>query len=60
MASKEFDKARLDPSWPKLPDGEHPLDELLGSYQGSFSPFGEIEFPLADVPYEHPVTEINR
>lgn len=60
MASKEFDKARLDPSWPELPDGEHPLTELLAPTQGSFSPFGELEFPLKDIPYEHPVTEINR
>ncbi|HEV7471482.1 MULTISPECIES: hypothetical protein [unclassified Pseudonocardia] len=51
---------RIDPNWPQLPDGEHPLTELLGPVQGSFSPFGEIEFPLAKVPYEHPVTEINK
>ncbi len=60
MASKAFDNARIDPTWPKLPEGEHPLSELLAQHQGSFSPFGEVEFPLAEVPYEHPVTEINR
>lgn len=58
--AKGFDNARIDPAWPELPEGEHPLTELLGSAQGSYSPFGEIEFPLAEVPYEHPVTEINR
>ena len=28
--------------------------------QGSLSPFGDVEFPLDEVPYVHPVTEINR
>jgi hypothetical protein len=28
--------------------------------QGSFSPFGDVEFPLEEVPYEHPHTVINR
>ncbi|GAY09051.1 hypothetical protein [Pseudonocardia sp. N23] len=52
--------ARIDPNWPQLPDGEHPVTELLGDVQGSLSPFGELEFPLDEVPYVHPVTEINR
>lgn len=51
---------RIDPSWPQLPDGEHPVTELTTDVQGSLSPFGDIEFPLESVPYEHPVTEINR
>lgn len=58
--AKAFDTGRVDPAWPDLPDGEHPLTELLADVQGSLSPFGEVEFPLAEVPYEHPVTEINR
>ena len=58
--AKAFDTGRIDPAWPDLPDGEHPLTELLADVQGSLSPFGEVEFPLAEVPYEHPVTEINR
>ncbi|HXV93831.1 MAG TPA: hypothetical protein VD813_11065 [Pseudonocardia sp.] len=51
---------RIDPSWPELPDGEHPVTELASPLQGSLSPFGEIEFPLPEVPYVHPVTEINK
>jgi hypothetical protein len=51
---------RIDPSWPELPNGDHPVTELAADRQGSLSPFGEIEFPLDSVPYEHPVTEINR
>jgi hypothetical protein len=51
---------RIDPTWPDLPDGEHPVSELAAPVQGSLSPFGDVEFPLDEVPYEHPVTEINR
>lgn len=51
---------RIDPEWPEVPDGGHPVSELAASTQGSMSPFGELEFPLPSVPYEHPVTEINR
>ena len=51
---------RIDPTWPELPDGRHPVTELTASAQGSLSPFGDVEFPLTDVPYEHPVTEINK
>lgn len=51
---------RVDPTWPDLPDGEHPLTELESSLQGSYSPFGDLEFPLDEVPYVHPHTVINR
>ncbi len=51
---------RIDPTWPDLPDGEHPVSELASPVQGSLSPFGDLEFPLDEVPYVHPVTEINR
>ena len=51
---------RIDPTWPALPEGEHPLSELAAPVQGSFSPFGDVEFPLDEVPYEHPHTVINR
>jgi hypothetical protein len=50
----------VDPTWPDLPDGEHPLTELESSLQGSYSPFGDLEFPLDEVPYVHPHTVINR
>ena len=58
--AKQVPAARIDPAWPVLPDGEHPVSELASATQGSMSPFGDIEFPLDAVPYEHPVTEINR
>lgn len=50
----------VDPTWPELPDGQHPVTELNTDVQGALSPFGEVEFPLKSVPYEHPVTIINR
>jgi hypothetical protein len=58
--AKPFNPGRIDPNWPDLPDGEHPLTELLGTVQGNMSPFGDVEFPLESVNYEHPVTEINK
>lgn len=58
--AKPLKAGRIDPAWPELPDGEHPLTELLGTVQGNMSPFGDVEFPLDEVPYEHPVTEINK
>ena len=60
IVAKAPDSGRIDPTWPDLPDGEHPLTELLGTLPGSMSPFGEVEVPLPKVPHEHPVTEINR
>lgn len=51
---------RIDPTWPELPEGEHPVSELASPVQGSLSPFGDIEFPVETVPYVHPVTEINK
>ena len=51
---------RIDPTWPDLPDGEHAVSEVASTAQGSLSPFGDVEFPLDEVPYVHPVTEINK
>ncbi|GAA2810075.1 hypothetical protein [Saccharopolyspora taberi] len=55
-------KDRIDPAWPKVADGEHPVTELLTDKQGALSPFGDTSFPLAAdaVPYSHPVTKINK
>ena len=58
--AKAAPNGRIDPSWPQLPEGEHPVTELASPVQGSLSPFGDVEFPLDEVPYVHPVTEINR
>ncbi|GAA4852227.1 hypothetical protein [Saccharopolyspora rosea] len=55
-------KDRIDPSWPQPGNGEHPVSEFLADKQGALSPFGDVTFPLTEdsVPYEHPVTQINR
>ena len=58
--AKPTPEERIDPAWPQLPEGEHPVTELTCDVQGSLSPFGELEFPLEDVPYVHPTTEVNR
>lgn len=59
--AKPVNDDRIDPSWPEeLPDGGHPVSEIVSTLQGASSPFGEIEFPVTEVPYVHPVTEINR
>ncbi|MCP2169308.1 hypothetical protein [Goodfellowiella coeruleoviolacea] len=52
---------RIDPHWPEVKDGEHPVSELTSDTQGALSPFGDVTFPLASdaLPYRHPVTEIN-
>lgn len=56
---KKSNKERVDPAWPEVDDGEHPVSELAADRQGSLSPFGEITFPQPSVPYVHPETEIN-
>lgn len=53
-------KDRIDPEWPKVADGDHPVSEILADKQGALSPFGNTNFPLDTVPYKHPVTEINK
>lgn len=58
--AKPVKPGRIDPTWPELPAGEHPVTELTADVQGSLSPFGEVEFPLPEVPYVHPDTEINK
>lgn len=58
--AKPTPEERVDPTWPEGPDGEHPVSELTADVQGSLSPFGELEFPLEQVPYVHPSTEVNR
>ncbi|MQA07338.1 MAG: hypothetical protein GEU98_02085 [Pseudonocardiaceae bacterium] len=50
----------MDPEWPHAEDGEHPVSELASDRQGAPSPFGDVQFPMDSVPYQHPVTEINK
>lgn len=59
--AKSVKPDRIDPTWPDdLADGEHPVSEIVSALQGASSPFGEVQFPVEDVPYEHPKTVINR
>ncbi len=62
VVAKASRGTRIDPAWPQLPDGAHPISELASPIQGALSPFGDLEFPLPadELPYEHPVTEINK
>lgn len=61
MAKKGGNTGRIDPYWPADDDhGQHPVSELAADRQGALSPYGDLVFPLESVPYEHPVTEINK
>ena len=58
--SKKKNKHWVDPTWPTAEDGSHPVTELASPVAGGLSPFGDVEFPLAEVPYVHPTTVINK
>jgi hypothetical protein len=60
VAAKNNREDRTDPTWPRLPEGAHPVTELVSPIQGALSPFGDTTFPLDRTSYEHPVTEINK
>jgi hypothetical protein len=61
VAKTGRDTGRIDPHWPGDDDhGQHPVKELTADRQGALSPYGDLVFPLDAVPYEHPVTEINK
>ncbi|RZS41018.1 hypothetical protein EV193_103336 [Herbihabitans rhizosphaerae] len=53
---------RVDPHWPEVPDGEHPVSEIAADRQGALSPYGDLTFPLDanEIGYTHPVTKINK
>lgn len=50
----------MEPTWPKLEEGQHAVTELVAAVQGSLSPYGDTSFPLKKTNYRHPVTVINR
>lgn len=58
--AKQSRKDRIDPTWPSRSEEDHPVSELASPWQGALSPFGEVEFPVEAVPYEHPQTRINK
>lgn len=64
MAKRESKPDRIDPEW-RAGTGDHhdePVSELASDRQGSLSPFGDETFPVPSetLPYQHPVTIINR
>ncbi|WP_113694742.1 hypothetical protein [Amycolatopsis albispora] len=58
--AKTGKKNGIDPTWPHVAEGEHPVSELAADRQGALSPFGDVTFPLDSVPYVHPETKINK
>jgi hypothetical protein len=60
MAKAEKASAAIDPEWAAAHGDHHPVTELAAHFQGNYSPFGEVTFPLEKIPYEHPSTQINK
>lgn len=53
----------VDNGWPVQDGGdEHAVSELVADRTGALSPYGDVVFPLPaeELPYTHPVTEINK
>ncbi|MGH3966825.1 MAG: hypothetical protein ACRDTV_01530 [Mycobacterium sp.] len=52
----------VDKGWPTTDPEDHAVSELATDRVGALSPFGDLVFPLPsdDLPYLHPVTEVNR
>ncbi|HEY3262986.1 MAG TPA: hypothetical protein VGJ95_22400 [Pseudonocardiaceae bacterium] len=59
---KQVRTDRTDPAWPAVSEDDSPVSELAASWQGALSPFGEVTFPVPaeELPYEHPITKINK
>jgi hypothetical protein len=66
VADEADDKSRktryIDNGWPSSNPEDHPVSELATDRVGALSPFGDVTFPVPsdDLPYVHPVTEVNR
>lgn len=63
VAEKKQQKTRyVDNGWPEVADDDHAVSELASDLTGASSPFGDLTFPLPpdDLPYTHPVTEVNK
>lgn len=52
----------VDKGWPTMDPEDHAVSELAADRAGALSPFGDVVFPLPsdDLPYVHPVTDVNR
>jgi len=62
-ADEKAPKTRyVDNGWPTTDPEDHAVSELATDRTGALSPYGDIVFPLPaeELPYLHPVTEINR
>jgi hypothetical protein len=62
-ADKEAPKTRyVDNGWPTTNPDDHAVSELATDRVGALSPYGDIVFPVPadELPYLHPVTEVNR
>jgi hypothetical protein len=62
-ADNKAEKTRyVDGGWPDTGPDEHAVSELRTDRTGALSPFGDVEFPLPadELPYLHPVTDVNR
>lgn len=57
-------KGYVDPGWPQdVPNGVHPVTELVNLVNGASSPYGdEVIFPrpVEELGYVHPYTRVNR
>lgn len=58
--SKPHKPGYVDNGWPEGSHDDHAVTELVAPVVGALSPFGDVEFPQAHVPYVHPNTKINR
>ena len=61
--AQKTQKARyVDRGWPTTNQDDHAVSELATDRTGALSPFGDVIFPLPadELPYVHPVTEVNR
>jgi len=62
-AGKKAQKTRyVDNGWPTTNPDDHAVSELATDRAGALSPFGDVIFPLPadELPYVHPVTDVNR
>ncbi len=62
-ADNKAQKTRyVDKGWPTTDPDDHAVSELATDRTGALSPYGDVVFPLPaeELPYLHPVTEVNR
>lgn len=62
-ADNKAQKTRyVDKGWPTTNPDDHAVSELATDRVGALSPYGDVVFPLPadELPYLHPVTEVNR